>query len=63
MKADLTLYKSGEQMSIWKNNKKEIDVKDLKLRLQSLVKECNIEVIHLALESLLEELEEKNNNN
>ena len=48
-------------MSIWKKNniKKEIDAKDLKLRLQSLVKECNIEVIHLALESLLEELEEK----
>lgn len=40
-------------------NKKKISIKDLKLRLRSLTKECNIEVIHLALESLLEELEEK----
>jgi hypothetical protein len=45
-----------------KNNKgsKKINIKDFKLRLKSLLKEYNIEIIHLAIESLLEELEEKN---
>jgi len=49
-------------MSIWKINQKgemEIDIKNLKLRLQILAKECNIEVVQLSLESLLDELEEK----
>lgn len=45
-------------MGIKKKDKKA-NVKNLKLRLKSLLKEYNIEIIHLAIESLLEELEEK----
>jgi len=53
-------------MGIWKTTKTlnskqkaEIDIRALKLRLQSLVKEGNIEVVQLAIESLLDELEEQ----
>ena len=49
-------------MSIWKINQYgevEIDIKKLKLLLQTIAKECNIEVVRLSLESLLDELGEK----
>lgn len=52
-------------MSIWKitktsggRDKTEIDVKQLQLRLQSIVGSCNIEIMQLALQSMLEEIEE-----
>lgn len=50
-------------MSIWKtkkkNKKQKIDLKDLKVRLNLLIKETNLEIIHLSLTSILEEIEEK----
>ena len=50
-------------MSIWKtkkkNKKQKIDLKDIKLRLSLLIKEQNLEIIHLTLTSILEEIEEK----
>lgn len=52
-------------MSIWKKtktsdgkSKTEIDVRQLRLRLQSIAYSCNIEVMQLALQSMLEEIEE-----
>lgn len=52
-------------MGIWKTTKtsdgrerSEIDVKELTLRLQSLKEGCTIEIVQLALESLLEEIKE-----
>jgi hypothetical protein len=52
-------------MGIWKSIKTsngkqrdEIDVNVLILRLKSIVKEGNIEVAQLAIESLLDELED-----
>lgn len=42
-----------------KKKKRRISVKNLQIRLQSLIKEQNIEIIHLALESILEEIEEQ----
>jgi len=54
-------------MKIWKkarlSNSKDprysIDIKELKLRLESIAKEGNIEVVQLAIESLLEEINEQ----
>lgn len=37
----------------------EIDVKQLKMRLQAIVKQDNTEIIQLAIESMLEELSEQ----
>jgi len=37
----------------------EVDAKQLILRLQSLVEQGNIEVMHLAIQSMLEELREE----
>lgn len=52
-------------MGLWKttktsNGKKrvEIDAKTLQLRLQSIVEVQNMEIIQLAIQSMLEELEE-----
>lgn len=52
-------------MGIWKTTKtpngkqkSEIDTKALRLFLQSIAKEGNIEIIQLAIESLLDELED-----
>lgn len=52
-------------MSLWKKlknsegrEKLEIDPKQLHLRLKSLLKQGNIEVMQLGLESLLEEIED-----
>lgn len=54
-------------MGIWKTTKTpngkqkaEIDAKVLKLRLQIIAKEGNIEIVQLAIESLLDELENSN---
>jgi len=54
-------------MNIWKTTKasdgierKEINVKELTSRLQSLATGCNAEIIQLALQSLLEEIEDEN---
>lgn len=38
--------------------KVEVDVKELRLRLQSLTSECNIEIIQLAISSILDEIED-----
>lgn len=38
--------------------KPEVNVKELTLRLKSLVDGCNIEIIQLAISSMLEEIEE-----
>jgi hypothetical protein len=38
--------------------KVEIDVKELKTRLQSIANGCNIEVIQLAISTMLEELDD-----
>lgn len=36
----------------------EVDVKELTLRLQSLTDGCNIEIIQLAISSMLDEIED-----
>jgi len=36
----------------------EVDVKELTLRLQSLTRGCNIEVVRLAISSMLDEIED-----
>jgi hypothetical protein len=51
-------------MGLWKISKCsgkhfEVDVKQLKLRLQVLVKQENTEIIQLAIQSMLEELAEQ----
>ena len=54
-------------MGLWKysnpsnsgKTKLEIDVRELRLRLQTLSKQGNIEIVHLALQSMLDELEEQ----
>jgi len=52
-------------MGLWKiskcsgNRHVEIDVKQLKMRLQALVKQNNTEIIQLAIQSMLEELSEQ----
>jgi hypothetical protein len=52
-------------MGLWKISKRsgdkhiEIDVKQLKMRLQAIAKQGNREVIQLAIESMLEELSEQ----
>lgn len=53
------------RMGLWKttktsNGKKrvEIDVRTLQLRLQSIIDTQNVEIIQLAIQSMLEELEE-----
>ena len=53
-------------MSLWKirslpsgQKLDEIDVRQLTLRLQSIVDQGNIEIIHLAIQSMLEELDER----
>jgi hypothetical protein len=54
-------------MGLWKYSnpsnsgkfKLEIDVRELRLRLQTLSKQGNIEIVHLALQSMLDELEEQ----
>ena len=38
--------------------KVEVDVKELALRLQSLTNGCNIEIIQLAISSMLDEIED-----
>jgi len=52
-------------MGLWKiskqhkNNYAEIDAKQLKLRLQAIVKQSNAEIIQLAIQSILDELNEQ----
>ncbi len=52
-------------MGLWKISKClgdrhiEIDSKQLKMRLQAIVKQNNTEIIQLAIESILEELSEQ----
>ena len=52
-------------MGLWKiskcsgNRHIEIDVKQLKMRLQAIVKQSNTEIMQLAIESMLEELSEQ----
>lgn len=53
-------------MSLWRvktlpSGKKhtEVDVKQLMIRLQTIVKQGNMEVIQLAIQSMLDELEEQ----
>lgn len=53
-------------MGLWRHNKTsngrtrlEIDIKELRLRLQTLAKQGNIEIVQLALQSMIEELEEQ----
>lgn len=52
-------------MSLWKTSKcsnskhVEVDVKQLKIRLQAIVKQNNTEIIQLAIQSMLEELNEQ----
>ncbi|KKN00414.1 hypothetical protein LCGC14_1138020 [marine sediment metagenome] len=36
----------------------EVDVKELTLRLQSLTRGCNIEVVRLAISSMLDEIKD-----
>jgi len=55
------------RMGLWKTTKTsngkqrvEIDAKTLQLRLQSIMSTQNVEIIQLALQSMLEELEENN---
>jgi len=40
------------------NYKVEVDVKELTLRLQSLTEGCNIEIVQLAISSMLDEIED-----
>ena len=42
-----------------KKNRQELNLDELILRLKSLLKTCNIEVMKLAIESILDELEGK----
>lgn len=52
-------------MGLWKivqtpnGPKVVIDVKELKIRLQSLVREGNIEIVRLAIQSMLDELNDR----
>jgi hypothetical protein len=54
-------------MGLWKysnisnsiKTKLEIDVRELRLRLQTLSKQGNIEILQLAIQSMLDELEEQ----
>jgi hypothetical protein len=52
-------------MGLWKiskcsgNRHVEVDVKQLKMRLQAIIKQGNTEVMQLAIESMLEELSEQ----
>ena len=57
-------------MSLWKirllpsgNKINEINLRQLTLRLQSIADQGNIEVIHLAIQSMLEELNEERASN
>ena len=52
-------------MGIWKyiktatgRNRIEIDAKELQARLRTLSKQDNLEIIHLAIKSILDELED-----
>lgn len=52
-------------MGIWKETKTptgrgrvEIDVKELRLRLKTLARQGNIEIVQLAIQSMLEEIED-----
>ncbi len=53
------------KMGLWKvskcsgNKHIEVDVKQLKMRLQAIVKQNNTEIMQLAIESMLEELSEQ----
>jgi hypothetical protein len=52
------------KMSLWKTSKcsarhQEVDAKQLKMRLQALIKQENAEIIQLAIQSILEELSEQ----
>jgi len=53
------------QMGLWKiskcsgNRHIEVDVKQLKMRLQAIVKQNNTEIMQLAIQSMLEELNEQ----
>lgn len=52
-------------MGLWKISKcsgarhSEVDVKQLKMRLQAIVKQNNTEIIQLAIQSMLDELSEQ----
>ena len=52
-------------MGLWKiskcsgNKHIEVDVKQLKIRLQAIIKQNNAEIIQLAIESMLDELNEQ----
>ena len=67
MKVDLMYCRSRETpMGLWKYSntsngkvKLEIDARELRLRLQTLAKQGNIEIVQLALQSMLDELEEQ----
>ena len=64
MRVDLILCEEI-QMGLWKISKCsgeehiEVDVKQLKIRLQAIVKQNNTEIMQLAIESMLEELSEQ----
>lgn len=46
-----TTYVNGKE-------KVEVNLKELKLRLQSLANECNIEIVQLAISSMLDEIKD-----
>ena len=53
-------------MGLWRETKTptgrervEIDVKELRLRLKTLARQGNIEIVQLAIQSMLEEIEDR----
>lgn len=52
-------------MGLWKKPQKpdvqgkQIDIKQLTMRLKSIANHANIEVVQLAIQSIIDELEEK----
>ena len=64
MKAGLMYYEEIITMSLRKrtangHNQCPVDIKQLTVRLKTIAKQRNIEIIQLALQSIIEELEEK----
>ena len=66
MRVALMSYRAREKsMGLWKHTRTstgiervEIDVKELQLRLQTIARQANIEVVQLALQSMLDEIED-----
>lgn len=54
-----------DTMGLWKKPQKpdvqgkQIDIKQLTMRLKSIANHANIEVVQLAIQSIIDELEEK----